>query len=134
MMSDISKNFVWRSLYFPQLVHCTAYIQRERILVIDASELKRNPVETVQRVFAHAGLQQLDDQLLTPEKSVEAFRKLYPEFEAVSGWGRRTGLVSKGDEEIPGEVRYALDEFFRPYNRKLFTEFLHIEPFEDWSV
>jgi hypothetical protein len=130
-MSDISKNFVWRSLYSRQVRHCFASLPSDRWLVLHSSELRNQPQQTLKRVFAHAGLQDESVELAkaSDEQLSNEFKRHFPDFEAVSGWTHE-GVE---EEPIPEALRAFLVEFFRPFNRELF-DILKVEPFEGWEV
>lgn len=130
MMSDISKNFVWRSMYHPQLVHCLQSIPRERILMLDMKDLRSNPAATLSRVFKHAGLPDFDLSGVTPHQARELFNSHYPDFETISGW---THAGKHAEYNMPRDLREFLTEFFRPFNRRLF-DLLGVKPFDGWGV
>ena len=130
MMSDISKNYLWRSLYYPQLVHCFQSIERSRVLILNTEDLRTDPQSVMTQVFVHAGVPKVN---FLPLHTADAlFKKRYPDFETISGWSHR-GNSHSTDETIPFALKQKLEEFFRPYNKKLF-EFLQIPPFHGWNV
>ena len=130
MMSDISKNYIWRSMYLPHLIHCFQHISRERVLILNMEDLRTSPAVTLSKVFRHAGVPDVDMRNVTYDQARKLFSLHYPDFEHVSGWthtSERTAL------QMPNEFRIFLTEFFRPFNKELFG-FLEIEPFEGWAV
>jgi hypothetical protein len=129
LMSDISKNFVWRSLYHPQLEHCFASLPRQRILVLDNELLRREPGPTLTRVLRFLGLPETDLSRHSEADIQAEFKRRYPDFEAITGWAAH----GSDHHEIPPDVRVALEDFFRPYNRRLF-DLLGVEPFDHWKV
>lgn len=131
MMSDISKNFIWRSMYHPQLVHCFQTIDRDRFLFLDMRDLRRDAAGTLSKVFKHAGLPDLDVSSITHDQALALFNKFYPEFGTISGWSR--GGFVKDEKSIPEDLKRFLRDFFRPFNQQLF-EFLGIPPLKGWSV
>ena len=133
IVSDISKLFIWRSMYYPQLVHCWSSLDRERFLVVDAERLRSDPVSVMRDVFRHARIGSESEAArvgaVPMEQVAQKFQQVYPEFEAKTGWSVN-GTVGRA---MPDDLRAELDAFFRPHNRKLF-ELLGVEPFRGWAV
>ena len=132
IMSDVAENFIWRSLYYAHFVHCFNTLEREKVLVFNYEELKSNPQSVLNKIFDHAGVNRVNMTHLTQEELHQKFKSRYPEFEVISGW-TTSGLTVPIDETFPEHLKRQLQDFFRPYNQKLF-ELLKIEPYEGWSV
>jgi hypothetical protein len=140
IISDISKNFIWRSLYYPQLRHCFTTIPQERFLFIDANELRTSPSKVILNIINHVfvnGKKTATDALmmeninfnqLSLEEIDSKFQSLYPDFESRTGWGHQ----NMTNHEIPPELKMKLDEYFAPHNDKLF-ELLNVKKFKGWS-
>lgn len=128
MMSDISKNYIWRSLYHPQLEICISTLGRRNILVIDYAQLVKNPETTVKAIYKHVGL--AIPERLSADDARNAFESLYPDFGTVSGWAKHP---LEQNDKMPESLHQILSEFFRPYNRRLF-KLLGVPPFKGWGV
>jgi hypothetical protein len=133
MISDIAKAHVWRSLYYPHLLHCFASIDPSRVLVLDMKELERDPKTVMSRIFRYAGLKDVDVSTYTPEQIQAIFRRYYPDFETISGWGHLKANPDELPKRMPDEMKAAVNEFLRPYNRLLF-QLLGTPPLEGWAV
>lgn len=133
IISDISKHFLYRSLYFPQLLHCYASLPRERIMVIDNEKLKTQPEQILNEIQDFASLKRENLARFTTQEIHAKFREKYPDFESVTGWGKDVNEQGAEHDNVPAEVRDVLENFFRPYNRKLF-DLLKIEPYKGWAV
>lgn len=135
MISDVSRYFVWRSMYYMQLKHCFADLDPSRFLLVNNNRLATHPTETLNELFRFAGIPEMKaldlKQALTHEDLSKLFNKYYPDFEAVTGWSHDE--LKFQELTLSDTLRKQLDDFFRPYNRQLF-EFLKIPPYDGWAV
>jgi len=113
MMSDISRNFVWRSMYRAHLAHCFQHLPRERVLVIDHKELEDDMPRIMAQVSAFSGLDAFDWSKTTNEMAEAAFDKAYPGFKNNTGWGGAAVSITK-KTNITSEMRASLNAFFHP--------------------
>lgn len=133
MMSDISKNFVWRSVYSRQLKHCFASIPRDRFLIVDSEALRHRASDTLRAMLEHAGLNSgVDLAAWPPEHVHQAFADRFPDFESMTGWGH-DGNTKHEPLVLEPALRQRLVEFFRPLNRELFA-LLQVDPYPSWDV
>ncbi|KAH9257064.1 hypothetical protein BASA81_004885 [Batrachochytrium salamandrivorans] len=131
MMSDISKNFVWRSIYSRQLKHCFEFIPRNRFLIVDSEALRSQPVDTLKTMLKHAGLNsEINLAALPSEEIHQVFADRFPDFESMTGWKHES---TKHELILSQDLRQRLIEFFRPLNRELFT-LLDVDPYPNWDV
>lgn len=134
MMADVSRNHLFRSLYYPHLVNCLGALHRNSVLILNNEELRLDPLSALTKVFGHLDLQ-LDsstlEEIANAPKSVlsKALEDRFPDFEAVNGWK----AVDQPELKITPEVQQLLRDFFRPHNRRLF-DLLETEPFAGWDV
>ena len=104
------------------------------ILVIDNHKLRHDVQKTLTRIFAHVGLPDLtvSEEYNTPEQVYDLFKTRFPAFETVNAWSADVGKTKY--DEMPSSLRLALEEFFRPFNKRLFDNILKTSPFEGWKV
>ncbi|KAH9255566.1 hypothetical protein BASA81_006396 [Batrachochytrium salamandrivorans] len=138
MMSDVSANHLFRSLYFVQIQHCLSFIDRERLLIVNSDELLLEPKSTLKLILDHVGIDAspriLDELAAKSSKELHlAFQSKYPDFENISGWSKNA--VHTGELKLPPHLRSYLNEFFRPWNRRLFNEILQVPSgWKGWAV
>lgn len=100
--SDISRDNLYRGLYFHQLQECLRWFPREQVLVMDNEELRKHPTESLNAVLQHVGFP-LVRQNITPNDDDNAwtkFRASFPTFEIATGWEH-----TQEKREMPPKVR-----------------------------
>jgi len=125
--ADISRNFLWRGLYYPQLVNCMRHIPKDQILVIENNELRHNTNETLNKILRAANLPEEDYSQKSWEDAETAFALKYPNFESVTGWSADGSSKSK----MPQALKEALQEFYHEPNERLFE--LIGRRFDNWQ-
>lgn len=117
-MADISKNFLWRGLYYPQVEQCLRYIPRSQIIFLDNDDLRRNPQDALHQITHKLGVSSLPygETGYTYKDAEEEFNRKYPEFGTTTGWSAE-GLSSL---PMPGDIELMLRQFYSKPNKLLF--------------
>jgi hypothetical protein len=113
MISDISQNYVFRSLYKAHLTHCLQHLPQSRILFLDHAEILKDLPGTMLKVLAHAGVDAMDYSRVTELQASAKFDALYPGFKNMTGWGWETSNMPHNMTMSP-ELKRELDAFFHP--------------------
>lgn len=117
--SNIKADFVIRGLYLEQIKAWIRYIPASNFMILSDSDLKKNPIETMHKVYDFVGLPPLNNPLVQADvesSNIQALvSKTWPGFEDESGWS----LASHYNEPIPDELRAELQAFFAPHNARL---------------
>lgn len=110
--AGISSQFVYRSLYAPQLLACFEHIPRDRVLTLPAELLQANPDVALTRVLHFLGLPPLIDDI--PLDMGIAVAQAFPLFEQLTSWRL------KGEyPPISTEVSDVMQPFFAAHNALL---------------
>lgn len=101
--SDLSKNFLWRGMYYFHLANCFQHIVPDRIFLIESEELRRNHsvvFESLAR-FLHVPSEPfMDTGRLSSQQVERAFVEIYPGFESASGWSINGTINSSPPEAL----------------------------------
>jgi len=126
--ADISKNFLWRGMYYPQLVHCMKYIPREQVFIVENEEMRKDPKTVIGGFLKMKGLDIPDygGPGFSYADAEKAFSEMYPDFEEVTGWSADGSSTKK----IPDHVELQLRHFYAEPNELLF-DFLG-KRFDHW--
>ena len=111
MMSDISRYFVWRSMYRAHLEHCFQHIPRSKVLIIDHAELKTKMPQVMDEVIRFTGLSYFNWTAVTNEMAEGAFDRAYPGFKNNTGWGGEATVITD-KTRISEEMKESLNMFF----------------------
>lgn len=136
MMSDVSANHLFRSLYFIHIQHCFSFLDRNNLMIVNSEDLLNEPHRVLVEIFNHVGVSTTDSALmsrmaaLSPQQLHEAFQQKYPDFENISGWSK---IMVQQSLELTKEMREYMTEFFRPWNKRLFQE-ISMKPWKGWEV
>lgn len=131
----IAGQYLYRSMYAPQLYRCHKYIPSNRITVISSETFDKDPLKVLTLISELIGLplsseikQKINSKNLDIDKLVsDSMNKNFPKFQNNSGWRYRSEY-----DPIPTRYHDQMTEFFKPYN-KMFFEYLNIMPYEDYK-
>lgn len=113
--SNIKHDFLFRSLYAPQLIRWLQVFPADQLLIVSDAELKGAPQEVLDKVFEFVGLPGMDVSEIDETSLHEMISRTYPNFEGSSGW-----RINSVYPPLSEELRAEMVEVFKPYNRELF--------------
>ena len=110
----ITRQFIYRSLYAPQLQRCFRDMPRSQVLVLRSEELKSDVESAMRRVHSFTGLPHFDYAARTSEELNAVFEEAYPDFQDRTGW-----RMTSAYEPMPDDLREEMMLFFKPFNDML---------------
>lgn len=110
MPSDISRGYFFRGLYGIHLNNCFKFLNRERVLIIYNSELRKETAKTMDRIIEFVDLPSFDYATKTFQDAERAFEQMYPKFEEQTGWSAN-GTSTLGTK-IPENIKSLLSEAY----------------------
>ncbi|GBG27610.1 Heparan sulfate glucosamine 3-O-sulfotransferase 1 [Hondaea fermentalgiana] len=127
-MADISKNFLWRGLYYPQVQQCLRYIPRSQLLIVDNDDLRRDPASVLGKITNELGLRDAPygGPGFTYADASNEFSRKYPEFASTTGWSED----GSSSVPMPEDIELMLRSFYATPNKMLFD--LIGKKFDHW--
>ena len=124
--SGISQQYLYRSMYAPQISSCLRHLPRDQFLFLAAEDLRTNPRGTLRTVLRFIGFTEEND-LIVPALEKDSVNthnvvtdslvdKVFPKFGKETGW-REQGHYPK----IPRAIVSRLQTFFAPLNDALYS-------------
>ena len=121
--SGISKQFLYRSMYAPQISQCMRHFPREQFLFLPSEQLKREPKRFLHTVLRFIGFN-TDTELEIPDHMYDInnsdinslIARRFPQFEEATGWKLQGKYPN-----IPNAIVKRLMLFFKPLNEALFS-------------
>ena len=118
---SIQRDFVYRSLYAAQLLRCEHEgTPRDRTMIVDGDDLRRDAPSVVAAVEAFVGLlarAPLASEDVTEQAVRKKIAETFPSFDERIGWSIH-GVYD--DEGLPPDVEERLSAFFRPHDEAFF--------------
>lgn len=135
-VSGISGQYIYRSLYYPQIKRCIEHISKRNILFISSEKFKESPIKELKKILWFLNLPgyslngMIENNLNSEDADNHNIQHMidaqFPGFESRTGWR----LKSEYDP-IPDSLRRDLQDFFRPFNSLFFQ--LIGRTFEEWK-
>ena len=120
---SIPKQFLYRSMYAPQISQCMRYFPRDQFLFLPSEQMKQEPKRFIRTVLRFIGFDAESDLRIPNYKydlNISNINSLiatkFPQFEEVTGW-RLQGKYPN----IPKAIAKRLTSFFNPLNEALFS-------------
>ncbi|GMH63763.1 hypothetical protein TrLO_g577 [Triparma laevis f. longispina] len=108
----ITKQFLYRSLFAPQLQRCMDQgIDPSKIFLIDSETFKTSPREIMTELHKFIGVEDFDYDFDTPEEVHKQINKRFPSFEFTTGWRFDGSTV-----EMPEKIKNDVAKFMKPFN------------------
>ncbi len=121
--AGISKQFLYRSMYAPQISQCMRYFPRDQFLFLPSEQMKQEPKRFIRTVLRFIGFDAESDLKIPNYKydlNISNINSLiatkFPQFEEATGW-RLQGKYPN----IPKAIAKRLTSFFNPLNEALFS-------------
>jgi len=110
----ISKQFIYRSLYAPQLARCEKHLSRDQMLVLSSDELKHDMDSALKKINAFAGLPEFAYPARSPAELDAVFARAFPDFQDRTGWRMQSEY-----EPLMPELQEEMRKFYAHYNNML---------------
>jgi len=101
--------FLWKSLYRPQIEHCLEHIPRQRLLILDFDDVQRNVSKALRQIVTHAGL--APHTFGPTSAAMERFHTTYPDFSA-GGWAENATRAYTTHLQLSKSLERELSRFF----------------------
>ena len=110
---DKKSQWIFQSNYIKYMKRLFQLFPKNQVLVLFYEDLISKPVQTMQKLFKHAGVDPFEVRALTKEETKSEMTRVFPTFQRNSGW--RTGKKPK----MSASDRNKINAIFRGPNTQL---------------